>query len=34
MYPPELVAPIREDLVEAGFSELMTAQPPVEKPTF
>ena len=26
MYPPELVAPIREDLVEAGFSELMTAQ--------
>ncbi|MGB1039338.1 MAG: BrxA/BrxB family bacilliredoxin [Flavobacteriales bacterium] len=26
MYPPELVAPIREDLVEAGFDELMTAQ--------
>jgi len=25
MYPPELVAPIREDLVGAGFTELMTA---------
>ena len=26
MYPPELVAPIREDLVEAGFTELLNAK--------
>lgn len=26
MYPPELVRPMREDLVNAGFAELYTAQ--------
>jgi len=26
MYPPELVAPMKEDLTQAGFSELHTAQ--------
>ncbi|MGB6037890.1 MAG: BrxA/BrxB family bacilliredoxin, partial [Cryomorphaceae bacterium] len=26
MYPPELVAPMKEDLTQAGFSELHTAE--------